>query len=58
MNSNAGFHRASVPSYRAYKNHSRVLFERMRPMHGNRTPDANAVGLALVTVPSFSKKRR
>jgi hypothetical protein len=30
----------------------------MHPMHGNRTPGANAVGLALVTVPTFSKKRR
>ena len=34
------------------------LFERMHPMSGNRTPDANAVGLALVTVSASSKKKR
>ena len=34
------------------------LFERMHPMHGKRTPDATSVELALVTVPTFGKKRR
>ena len=34
------------------------LLERMHPMHGKRTPDANAVGLALVTVPVSAKKKR
>jgi hypothetical protein len=34
------------------------LFERMHPMHGSRTPDATAVGLALVTVLGSSKKKR
>ena len=34
------------------------LFERMHPMHGKRTPAATSVELALVTVPSDSKKKR
>ena len=34
------------------------LFQRMHPMHGKRTPDANAVGVALVTVPASPTKKK
>ena len=35
-----------------------LLFRRVHPLHGKRTPDANAVGVALVTVPDSSQKKK
>jgi hypothetical protein len=34
------------------------LLQRMHPLHGKRTPDANAVGVALITVPTSSPKKK